>query len=103
MPVDWTGLAAVIMGTLIFLIPIAGLTARFALKPIAEAFAKFQEARGSQDQLHMLEQRVQLLEQQQANIEHTMERLEEVVEFHDQLEAPEGGTETSASEEGARG
>jgi hypothetical protein len=89
MPVDWTALAGVVMGTLIILIPVAGVTARFALKPIAEAFARVQEARGSQDQLHMLEQRMQLLEQQQANIESTMERLEEVVEFHDRLEGAE--------------
>lgn len=88
MPVDWTGLAAVVMGTLIILIPVAGLTARFALKPIAEAFARMQEARGSRDQLHMLEQRLQLLEQQQAGMESTVERLEEVVEFHDRLESP---------------
>ena len=89
MPVDWTGLAAVVMGTLIILIPVAGLTARFALKPIAEAFARFQETRGSQDQLRMLEQRLHLLEQQQANLEGTVERLEEVVDFHDRLEGEE--------------
>ena len=86
MPVDWTGLAAVVMGTLIILIPVAGLTARFALKPIAEAFARFQEGWGSQDQLQMLEQRLHLLEQQQASLEGTVERLEEVVDFHDRLE-----------------
>ena len=92
MPIDWVALAAVIMGTLIVLIPIAGLTARFALKPIAEAFARVQEARGSQEQLQMLEQRLHLLEQQQANVESTVERLEEVVDFHDRLEEaePEG-------------
>lgn len=91
MPVDWTSLAAVVMGTLIILIPVAGLTARFALKPIAETFARVQEARGSQEQIHMLEQRLQLLEQQQANVESTVERLQEVVEFHDRLEG--GGEE----------
>jgi len=39
-PVDWVALAGVIMGTLIILIPVAGLTARFALKPIVEAVAR---------------------------------------------------------------
>lgn len=91
MPVDWTGLAGVVMGTLIILIPVAGLTARFALKPIAEAFARVQEARGSQQEVHMLEQRMQLLEQQLASVEDTVGRLEEVVEFHDRLEGGEEG------------
>ena len=94
MPVDWTGLAAIIMGSLIFLVPIAGLTARFALKPIAEAVARFQEARGSQDQLHMIEQRLQLLERQQSDLQEIVERLDEVVEFHDQLEGDAGGPTT---------
>lgn len=89
MPVDWVSLAAVIMGTLVILIPVAGLTARFALKPIAEAFARVQEARGSQEQLQVMEQRLHLLEQQHANMENAVERLEEVVEFHDRLEEPE--------------
>ncbi len=84
-PVDWVALAGVIMGTLIILIPVAGLTARFALKPIVEAVARMRQTQGAAEHLALVEQRLALLEQQQANTESDVGRLLEVQEFQEKL------------------
>jgi len=84
-PVDWVALAGVIMGTLIILIPVAGLTARFALKPIVEAVARMRQTQGAAEQLTLVEQRLALLEQQQANTEADVGRLLEIQEFQEKL------------------
>lgn len=89
MPVDWVALAAVIMGTLIFLIPIAGLTLRFALKPVTEAVIAFKSSQGMGQEIELLEKRVAFLEQQHGNLEEAVDRLAEAVEFHDRLAAPQ--------------
>lgn len=90
MPVDVTGLVATIGGLLIILIPVAGLTARFALKPIVEALFKARESPAAARETAMLEKRIALLEQQVRNVEGSMERLVEDSEFRRQLEAPRG-------------
>ncbi len=84
-PVDWVALVAVTMGTLIVLIPVAGLTARFALKPIVEAVARMRQTQGAVEHLALLEQRMALMEQQQANTESDVGRLLEVQEFQEKL------------------
>jgi hypothetical protein len=73
----------ILMGGLMFLIPIAGLTARFAIKPIMEALAKGRETGlgGTNRELAVLEQRVALLEQQYQALEASVDRLGEVREF----------------------
>jgi hypothetical protein len=73
----------ILMGGLMFLIPIAGLTARFAIKPIMEALAKGRESGlgGTNRELAVLEQRVALLEQQYQALEGSVDRLGEVKEF----------------------
>jgi hypothetical protein len=50
-PVDVTSVVAVFMGTLIVIIPIAGVAARFALKPIAEAVVKISASQSANEQL----------------------------------------------------
>lgn len=98
MPIDWVGLAGVIMGTLIVLIPVAGITLRFALKPITEAVIAFKASEGKDEQMRLLEKRIAYLEHQNDNIESELERIAEVAEFHRRLgssEAAAGG----ASEE----
>lgn len=89
MPIDPTALLGVFMGTMIILIPVAGLTLRFALKPIAEAMAKIKEAQGAGKEVAVMQQRIDLLEQQLAGMESDMQRLREVQEFHAQLKASE--------------
>lgn len=78
-------IVAIVMGMLTVLIPITGFTARFALKPIAEAVARMREAQGSGQHVAILEQRVALLEQQQSNTEADLEKLMEVQEFQEKL------------------
>ena len=75
------------LGILTVLIPIAGLTARFALKPIVEAIARMREvqASASGQQVSLLEQRIALLEQQYQALDHQVERISEVKEFERQL------------------
>ena len=90
-----TGLVAVTLGCLIVLVPIAGLTARFALKPIVESMAKVRELQGGTAgrELNVLEQRVALLEQQYQNLEGSVHRIGELKEFDRQLgSGPASGT-----------
>lgn len=85
-------LVAIVMGCLMFLIPIAGFTARFALKPIVEAMAKYREMQGgaSGRELNVLEQRVALLEQQYQGLENSVSRIGELKDFDRQLTAKSG-------------
>ena len=83
----------IVMGGLMFLIPIAGLTARFAIKPIMEALAKGREAGANNREVAVLEQRVALLEQQYQSLETSVERLGEVKDFERRLTSgPKTGT-----------
>jgi hypothetical protein len=88
LPIDLTAIVAIVMGMLAVLIPVAGLTARFALKPIVEAIARMREGQNGQQELSLLQQRVALLEQQVQNVEHTVDRVAEEREFNRQLAAP---------------
>jgi hypothetical protein len=45
-------------------IPLLGLTIRFSLKPLVEAFIRLREAQLAAPQLHMLQERVAHLERQ---------------------------------------
>lgn len=87
LPIDLTAIIAVIMGILVVLIPVAGLTARFALKPVVEALGGFFAAKGQEETVKILERRVAFLEQQLESMEHSLTRLEEVSEFHERLES----------------
>ena len=87
MPIDLTALVATVLGIMIVLIPVAGLTARYALKPIAEAMAKMREAQGASRDLSLVEQRLGLIEQQIANLESDVRRLDEAVDFERQLKS----------------
>jgi sensor histidine kinase YesM len=77
------------LGILTVLIPIAGLTARFALKPIVEAIARMKEMQtgATGRELNVLEQRVALLEQQYQSLDSTVERIAEIKDFDRQLKA----------------
>lgn len=85
LPIDVTGVVAVIMGLMVVLIPVAGVTARFALKPIAEAVARMREAQGANRELQLVEQRLSLMEQQIQNLETDVRRIEEKSDFDRQL------------------
>lgn len=88
LPIDLTAIIAVIMGMLVVLIPVAGLTARFALKPVVEAIAHMRSHQGERQELAILERRMALMEQQLQLVEGSVERLGEERDFQRQLEHP---------------
>jgi hypothetical protein len=91
LPVDLTAIVAVIMGMLVVLIPIAGFTARFAIRPITEAVARMREGGADKQVIEMLERRLALLEQEVHSLDGVrddMTRLIEELEFQRQLQAP---------------
>ncbi len=89
LPVDIVAVIGVIGGISIVLIPIIGLTARFALKPTVEALSRVFEGKRDEDSIQLLEKRIALIEQQIDVVESSMSRLAEVSEFHTRLEAGE--------------
>jgi hypothetical protein len=92
MPVDLVALSAVILGCMMFLIPIAGLTARFAIKPISEALARNREGSMDRETVRMLERRMALLEQEVHGIGEMREDLSRVLEELDfQKQLLQGG------------
>lgn len=84
---DIVPVIAVTGGILMFLIPIAGLTARFALKPIVESVAKLKELQGtgSSSDIRQLDQRLTMVEQQMQSIESNVRHLTEGRDFDRQL------------------
>lgn len=87
-PVNLVELIATVLGISIVLIPVIGLTARFALKPVVEALARVFEGRSSDDTVRILERRVELQEQQIEALQSTVEKLTEAHEFDRRLAAP---------------
>lgn len=93
LPINLTEIIAVFMGISIVLIPVIGLTARFALKPIVEALSKGLEARGQDETVTILERRIALLESQVEAMEHSLARVEDARDFEAKLRQP-GPSET---------
>ncbi len=87
-PIDLTALLAVFMGVSVVLVPVIGITARFALKPTVEALSRFFEKRGSDEAISILERRMALIEQQVESIDTNVQRLVEAAEFDQKLSAP---------------
>jgi hypothetical protein len=94
LPIDLTALAGIFFGSLMVLIPIAGVTARFALKPIVESLARLKDSGSKGEAVEMLERRMALLEQEVQAISSMREdvsRVVEELEFHRKLAAPDPG------------
>lgn len=81
------GLSAVIMGGLAILIPVAGITARIALRPIVEAMARYRELKGEEVQVTLLERRMTLMEEQLHGMDRSLRLLVEDADFRRRLEA----------------
>jgi hypothetical protein len=93
LPIDVTAIVAIFMGSLMILIPVAGLTARFALKPIVESLARLRESSQGGAAVQMLERRMALLEQEVQSVTGFREevaRLVEELEFQRKLASPPG-------------
>lgn len=85
MPIDLTSIVAVVMGISIVLVPVIGLTARFALKPLVESMGHFFQSRNVEESVRILERRMALLEQHLESMDSTLTRVAEAAEFHREL------------------
>jgi hypothetical protein len=87
LPIDLTALVAVTMGTLMFLIPIAGVTARFALKPLVESIGRFMQSQAAEEAQKMAERRIALLEQNLDALQDELHRIRDAQDFDTALRA----------------
>jgi len=78
---------AIFLGLMTILIPITGLTARFALKPVMEALSKYRESDNDKQMQALLERRVALMEEQLHGMDRSLRELAEESEFRRQLES----------------
>ena len=78
-------LFGIFMGSLVVLIPIVGLTVRFAIKPLLDSWARTRQSPLVADHMKVLEKRISFLEQQVEGLEKQNERLLEEAEFRAQL------------------
>lgn len=86
---DLTGLVAVFMGTSMLLIPIAGLTLRFAIKPAVQQIARaIAEIRGGRDDV--TERRLLAMEEDLRDLRKRLARIHEEDEFRRRLGAGQG-------------
>jgi hypothetical protein len=89
---------AIMLGGLIFLVPILGLTLRFALKPVVEAYERIRSAHGEGGAYAtVLEQRLALVEQQMHHLESSLRDIEEQRDFDRRLAAGSAPVEPGAA------
>ena len=91
LPINLTAIIGTIMGISVVLIPVIGLTARYALKPLAESLSKVLESRGKEESLQILEKRLGLMEAQIDGMDASLKRIEEATSFDARLRS---GAET---------
>ena len=87
LPIDITALIATILGISIVLVPVIGLTARYALSPTVQALAKAFESRGSDETIRILERRIDLQEQEMAGLRTAVQGIEDAHDFERKLSA----------------
>ncbi|MEX2582381.1 MAG: hypothetical protein WD766_03865 [Gemmatimonadota bacterium] len=77
---------AILVGGTVVIIPLLGLTARFALKPLVESWSRFREAPIADERERVLDRRISLLEDQVQILEKQNAELIEAREFSMRLE-----------------
>lgn len=80
----------IIMGGLAVLIPVAGLTLRFALKPMVDSIARLLEVKkgANGNGVDLVDKRVQLLEQELQAVRSEMQLLTDRTDFYERLAVP---------------
>ncbi|HEX2081723.1 MAG TPA: hypothetical protein VHG08_28725 [Longimicrobium sp.] len=78
---------AIFLGMMVVLIPITGLTLRFALRPLMEAIASYREMQGANEAQQLLERRFALMEDQVQSMDRSLRELLEESEFRRDLES----------------
>lgn len=79
-------LVAILVGGIAIILPIAGLTARFALKPLVDSYVRVREGGGG-ERMELMARRLTLLEEQLQAVEKEQARLAEDQDFRAQLKA----------------
>jgi hypothetical protein len=69
LPVSVSEIIVSFFAGLVVLVPVVGLTARFALRPVVDAIVRMKEAGNSRESLALLERRTALLEQEMQSVE----------------------------------
>jgi hypothetical protein len=85
LPIDLTALIPAILGISIVLVPVIGLTARFALKPVVEALGRNSDNRTLTDTVQVLQRRLELQEREIEALQTTVEQLRETADFDREL------------------
>jgi hypothetical protein len=98
LPINLEEIIAIVMGMLVVLIPVAGLTARFALKPLVDSFGKYLALQGQEDAIAITDRRIALLEQ---NVEALQGELSRVRAAQDFDHALRDGGDARALQSGA--
>jgi hypothetical protein len=78
----------ILMTGLVVLIPVAGLTLRFALKPMVDSIARLLEVKNGGSGVDLVDKRVQLLEQELHSLRSEMRLLTDRTEFYERLSIP---------------
>jgi len=78
-------------------VPVLGITARLALKPIVDAIVRLRESSGMAQLSESVAGRVVALEDEVRHLRSTVGRLEETVEFQQKLLAAPGTAALSAA------
>ena len=84
----------VIFGGLILLVPVVGITARIALRPMMDSWARYRELKGNDEAVLLLERRMALMEEHLNSIDRSVQLLLEEADFRRKLEA--GGSAPAA-------
>jgi len=78
----------IIVSGLCVLIPVAGLTLRFALKPMVDSIARLMEVKNGASSVDLVDKRVQLLEQELHGLRSEMQLLTDRTDFYERLSIP---------------
>ena len=78
----------IIISGLAVLIPVAGLTLRFALKPMVDSIARLMEVKNGASSVDLVDKRVQLLEQELHGLRSEMQLLTDRTDFYERLSIP---------------
>ena len=76
---------AMLLTAMVVFVPVAGLTLRFALKPVVESIARLMEARAHSSGGELLDKRLSLMEQELRLLRAELADLNERREFYDKL------------------
>jgi uncharacterized protein (DUF2164 family) len=85
LPIDLVEIIATTMAMLVVLIPVAGLTARFALKPLVDSFGRYLALQGQEDAIAITDRRIALLEQSVEALQGELSRVREAQDFETAL------------------